>query len=192
MVAVDAITRPRVMDRSMVLGSYPARPKLSPDGTQCRGTLRQEGSRRDDRTREADLEPRTPVTAHGRGVSEGRRAAALDGADRRDRPVDRGPEAAARALAPGAARGVRGRPRAVRRALDGVRAPLPLRRPHRADPAAKRVVPDRARPADGPAHPRLRPHQRPLLPAAAAQPSVGAGAVSGRVASFVRSRPPTF
>src|SRR3954470_4601315 len=112
MVAVDAITRPRVMDRSMVLGSYPARPKLSPDGTQCRGTLRQEGSRRDDRTREADLEPRTPVTTHGRGLPQGGRAATLDGADRRDRPVDRRAKAAARALAPSAARGVRRRSRA--------------------------------------------------------------------------------
>src|SRR4051794_34795658 len=107
MAAADAVKTPSVMDRRVGLGSYPPRSKLSPDGTQCRGTLRQEGSRRDDRAREADLEPRTPVTAHGGGVSEGRRAAALDGADRRDRPVDRGPEAAARALAPGAARGVR-------------------------------------------------------------------------------------
>src|SRR3954453_14756294 len=105
MAAADAIRTSRVMDRCMVLGSYPPRSKLSPDGTQCRGTLRQEGSRRDDRTREADLEPRTPVTAHGRGVSEGRRAAALDGADRRDRPVDRGPEAAAPPAPPGGAGG---------------------------------------------------------------------------------------
>ena len=56
---------------------------------------------------QADLEPRAAGAAHGRGLPEGRRPAALDGADRRDRPLDRRPEAPARALPPRAARGVR-------------------------------------------------------------------------------------
>src|SRR4051812_7834839 len=106
-----------MMDRYMVSGSYPARPKLRPDGSQCRGTLGQAGSGCDDRAGEADLQPGEDVAADGRGLPEGGRTPALDGTDRRDRPVDRRPEAPPGALAPGAARGMRRRSRAVRRAL---------------------------------------------------------------------------
>jgi hypothetical protein len=67
-----------MMDRFMVLGSYPRLPRLKRDGTQCRGTPRQEGSRRDDRSREADLEPSPPVAAHGRGLPQSRRPPTLD------------------------------------------------------------------------------------------------------------------
>ena len=69
---------------------------------------------------------------------------------------------------------VRRRPGAVRPALDGVRAARPLRRAQRADPAAQRLVPDRARPADGPAHARLRARRRQELPPRAAFGGVGA------------------
>ena len=80
--------------------------------------------------------------------------------------VDRRPEAPAGALAPGAARGVRRTTaRCSPSAGRAFAQPLPLRRAQRADPPAQRVVPDRARPADGPAHARLRADQRPLVPA---------------------------
>ena len=61
-----------------------------------------------------------------------------------------------------------GRPALFAERWTRVRRALPLRRAQRADRAAQRVVPDRARPADGPAHPRLRADQRALLPARAA------------------------
>src|SRR4051794_26127594 len=103
-IATDTIRTPRMIDRFMVFGWYPTRSKLSPDGSQCRGTPGEEGSRRDDRDGAAHLEPGAAGPAHGRGLPEGRRAAALDGAHRRDRQLDRRPEAPARALAPRLAR----------------------------------------------------------------------------------------
>ena len=63
------------------------------------------------RAREADFEPRPDEPAHGRGLPEGRRQAALDGADAEiDESIARQKRRLG-ALAPGAARGVRRRPR---------------------------------------------------------------------------------
>src|SRR3954470_1823119 len=174
---VTATVAARAADRITVWAGYPGSPTVRRDGPQCRRTRRQARPRRDHRDRQADLQPGPDGTAHRRGLPEGRRPPALDGADRRDRRLDRRAAPAARPRPPAAGRGVRRGPRAVRGALACLRAPLPLRRAQRADPPAQRVVPDRARPADGPAHARLRADQRPLVPPGAAHAGVGARAV---------------
>src|SRR5579864_3775194 len=57
---------------------------------------------------------------------------------------------------------------------------MELRGRQRADRAPQPQLPGRSTSGDGSAHPRLRPHQRPLVPAAAARPGVDPRALPGR------------
>ncbi|CAA9512141.1 MAG: hypothetical protein AVDCRST_MAG67-2788, partial [uncultured Solirubrobacteraceae bacterium] len=139
---------------------------------------RRAGSRRAVGQGQAALQPRVPDAAVDRGLPEGRRAAALDGARRRHRRRNRPRAAPAGTRLPRAAGRVRRRSAGLCHALARLRALLGLRRAQRAHRAAQQLVSDRARPAAQPAHGRLRARRRALLPAPAAGRGVGLRAVS--------------